>query len=112
MTPVLPTFKHYTYNLLAMTSSDAKRLWRKAIKEANNYECIYCGKPHHEHDLTIDHVHPRRYGGANTSSNCVPACRECNQSKGSQHWLEWFRDNFPPDPFRENQIVQWIYSSF
>ena len=112
MTPVLPTFKHYTYNLLAMTSADAKRLWRKAIKEANNYECIYCGEPHHEHDLTIDHVHPRRYGGANVSSNCVPACRECNQSKGSQHWLEWFRGTFPPDPFRENQIVQWIYSSF
>ena len=112
MTPVLPTFKHYTYILLAMTSADAKRLWRKAIKEANNYECIYCGEPHHEHDLTIDHVHPRRYGGANVSSNCVPACRECNRSKGSQNWLEWFRDNFPPDPFRENQIVQWIYSSF
>ena len=112
MTPVLPTFKHYTYNLLAMTSADAKRLWRKAIKEANNYECIYCGEPHHEHDLTIDHVHPRRYGGANISSNCVPACRECNRSKGSQNWLEWFRGTFPPDPFRENQIVQWIYSSF
>ena len=112
MTPVLPTFKHYTYNLLAMTSADAKRLWRKAIKEANNYECIYCGEPHHEHDLTIDHVHPRRYGGANVSSNCVPACRECNRSKGSQNWLEWFRGTFPPDPFRENQIVQWIYSSF
>ena len=112
MTPVLPTFKHYTYNLLAMTSSDAKRLWRKAIKEANNYECIYCGEPHHEHDLTIDHVHPRRYGGSDISSNCVPACRECNRSKGSQNWLEWFRGTFPPDPFRENQIVQWIYSSF
>ena len=112
MTPVLPTFKHYTYNLLAMTSADAKRLWRKAIKEANNYECIYCGEPSHEHDLTIDHVHPRRYGGANVSSNCVPACRECNRSKGSQNWLEWFRGTFPPDPFRENQIVQWIYSSF
>ena len=112
MTPVLPTFKHYTYNLLAMTSADAKRLWRKAIKEANNYECIYCGEPNHEHDLTIDHVHPRRYGGANISSNCVPACRECNRSKGSQNWLEWFRGTFPPDPFRENQIVQWIYSSF
>ena len=112
MTPVLPTFKHYTYNLLAMTSADAKRLWRKAIKEANNYECIYCGEPHHEHDLTIDHVHPRRYGGANISSNCVPACRECNRSKGSQNWLEWFRGTFPPDPFRENQIVQSSYSSF
>ena len=109
MTPVLPTFKHYTYNLLAMQSADAKRLWRKAIKEANNYECIYCGKSHSENDLTIDHVQPRSMGGNNISSNCVPACVKCNQSKGSQDWLEWFRDNFPPDPFRENQINEWIF---
>ena len=109
MIPVLPTSKHYNYNLLAMTSSDAKRLWRKAIKEANNYECIYCGQRHHEHDLTIDHVNPRSGGGHNNASNCVPACRRCNQSKGSNNWLEWFRDNFPPDPFRENQINEWIF---
>ncbi len=108
MTPVLPTSDHYTYNLLAMTSADAKRQWRKAIKEANNYECIYCGKSHLESDLTIDHVHPRRYGGSDISSNCVPACVECNQSKGSQYWLEWFRDHFPPNSFREDQILAWI----
>ena len=54
MTPVLPTYKHYTQNLIVMTSGDAKRLWRKAIKEANNYECIYCGQKHYEFDLTID----------------------------------------------------------
>ena len=109
MTPVLPNANHYTYNLLAMTSSEANRLWSKAIKEANNYECIYCGQSHHESDLTIDHVQPRSMGGNNISSNCVPACVKCNQSKGSQDWLEWFRDNFPPDPFRENQINEWIF---
>ncbi len=108
MTPVLPTFKHYTYNLLAMQSAEAKRLWRKAIKEANNYECIYCGQGHREHDLTIDHVHPRRLGGADITRNCVPACTKCNQNKGSKSWLDWFRDNFPPDPFRENRILTWI----
>ena len=108
MTPVFPTSDHYLQNLIAMQSAQAKKLWRKAIKEANNYECIYCGAKHHEHDLTIDHVHPRTMGGTNITSNCVPACRSCNQSKGSQHWIEWFRDNFPPDPFRENRILQWI----
>ena len=84
MTPVLPNYKHYTQNLIVMTSADAKRLWRKDIKEANNYECIYCGQ------------------------NCVPACRRCNQQKGSNNWLTWFRDNFPPNPFRENLILNWI----
>ena len=91
-----------------MKSSDAHRLWRKAIKEANNYECIYCGERHYEHNLTIDHVRPRTMGGANTTSNCVPACKTCNQSKGSMNWVDWFRDNFPPDPFRENLILTWI----
>ena len=108
MTPVLPTSEHYLQNLIVMQSTQAKKLWRQAIKEANNYECIYCGEKHHEHDLTIDHVHPRTMGGTNITSNCVPACRTCNQSKGSQDWLNWFRDNFPPDPFREQHILQWI----
>ena len=108
MTPVLPTSKHYTYNLLAMTSADARRLWRKAIKEANNYECIYCGKSYNESDLTIDHVHPRSMGGNDVTYNCVPACVKCNQSKGSQNWLDWFRGTFPPNPFREQQILRWI----
>ena len=108
MTPVLPTSEHYLQNLIVMTSSDAKRLWRKSIKEANNYECIYCGEKHYEHDLTIDHVHPRTMGGNDITSNCVPACRSCNQSKGSTNWLTWFRDNFPPNHIRESLILNWI----
>ena len=108
MTPVLPTSEHYLQNLIVMTSSDAKRLWRKAIKEANNYECIYCGKSHNENDLTIDHVHPRCMGGSSHTCNCVPACKSCNQSKGSTNWLVWFRDNFPPNHIRESLILNWI----
>jgi len=108
MIPVLPTYKHYTQNLIVMTSTDSKTLWRKAIKEANNYECIYCGQKHYEFDLTIDHVHPRCLGGTTNTYNCVPACRKCNQEKGSMNWLVWFRDNFPPNPLRENLILNWI----
>jgi len=108
MTPVLPTSEHYLQNLIVMQSSQAKKLWRKAIKEANNYECIYCGEKHYEHDLTIDHVHPRTMGGNDITSNCVPACRSCNQSKGSTNWLTWFRDNFPPNHIRESLILNWI----
>ena len=108
MIPVLPTYKDYTQHLIVMTSTDAKKLCRKAIKEANNYECIYCGEKHHEFDLTIDHVRPRCLGGSHMSTNCVPACRRCNQEKGSMNWLTWFRTTFPPNPFRENLILNWI----
>ena len=33
MTPLLPSPQHYLYNLITMTSPDAKRLWRKAIRK-------------------------------------------------------------------------------
>ena len=108
MTPLLPTSEHYLQNLLAMQSTEAKRLWRKAIKEENNYECIYCGHKHPEQHLTIDHVRPRFLGGNDVSKNCVPACYACNQSKGSRDWLSWFRTTFPPNPLTEQRIVQWL----
>jgi hypothetical protein len=47
-------------------------------------------------------------GGTTNTCNCVPACRRCNQKKGSMNWLVWFRDNFPPNPLRENLILDWI----
>ena len=81
---------------------------RNFVDLQNNYECIYCGQKHYEFDLTIDHVHPRCLGGATNTCNCVPACRRCNQEKGSMNWLVWFRDNFPPNPLRENLILNWI----
>ena len=39
-----------------MTSPDAKRLWRRAIKEHFNCQCVYCGNNYEIHELTLDHV--------------------------------------------------------
>ena len=52
MTPLLPTPNHYLHNLLTMTSSEATRLWRKAIKETFDCTCVYCGKTYDLHELT------------------------------------------------------------
>ena len=49
----------YLFHLKAMTSSDAKRMWRAAIKEAWNNQCVYCGATEH---LTLDHVQPKARG--------------------------------------------------
>jgi 5-methylcytosine-specific restriction endonuclease McrA len=68
----------YLFNLRAMSSSEAKRLWRSAIKDHWNNQCVYCGS---NHDLTLDHVIPKARGGHNITSNVVPACRKCNQSR-------------------------------
>ena len=94
MTPLLPTSDHYLYNLIAMTSPEAKRLWRRAIKEHFGQTCVYCGKSYDINELTIDHVQPRKRGGEDLDSNCVCACSTCNQRKGSTNWQDWMRNEF------------------
>ena len=90
-----------------MTSSEAQRLRRRAIKEYFNCQCVYCGETYELHDLTLDHVRPKCLGGQDLTSNLVPSCRECNQAKGSRNWLQWMRDTFGPTN-RETLILAHI----
>jgi len=76
----METPRSLMHGLTCFRSSDAKRMWRTAIKDRDNHKCVYCGK---SDNLTIDHVRPRSKGGATTASNCVTCCRTCNQQKGS-----------------------------
>lgn len=109
MTPLLPNPDFYIANLITMTSSEATRLWRRAIKESFGNTCVYCGKAYDLSELTIDHVKPRSKGGETLSNNCVPACRCCNQSKGSDNWLMWMRRRFGRTD-REQIISNYITS--
>ena len=43
--------------------------------------CQYCGSPH---NLTFDHVIPRRLGGRTTWENIITACAPCNMKKGGR----------------------------
>jgi hypothetical protein len=109
LAPIPETANHLLFNLEAMTSAEARRQWRAAIKSAWNNHCAYCSKPPIDsRSLTIDHVKPRAFGGEERTSNCIPACRECNQAKGSTMWLEWYR----LQPFysleAEMRIKQWL----
>ena len=108
MTPLLPHPDDYLYNLITMTSPEAKRLWRRAIKEHFGCTCGYCGLTYDLHELTIDHVHPRCLGGEDMSYNVVPACSCCNQAKGSNNWLSWMRDTFGVNRLREQLILSHI----
>ena len=108
MTPLLPSPKHYSQNLITMTSSESKRLWRRAIKEHFNCQCVYCGENYELHELTLDHVHPRSKGGQDLTRNVVCACQKCNQDKGSRNWLHWMRDRFGHSPHREKTISDHI----
>lgn len=44
--------------------------------------CAYCGKTLEKRALTKDHIIPRARGGKNTWTNCVTACKSCNNYKG------------------------------
>ena len=107
MTPLFQHPENYLFNLIAMTSPEAKRLWRRAIKEHFDNTCIYCGKTHETSDLTIDHVHPKSMGGPTNTKNSVCACFKCNQEKGTKHWQQFIAqfDN----PLREHLIAQHIH---
>lgn len=108
MTPLLPTPDHYLYNLITMTSSEAKRLWRRSIKLHFGCTCVYCGETYELHELTLDHVHPRSLGGEDVNTNVVPACTRCNQDKGSLHWRKWMRQQFGKNLLRESLILSHI----
>jgi 5-methylcytosine-specific restriction endonuclease McrA len=90
---------HLLQSLQAMTSSEAKRMWRESIKAHYNHQCVYCGS---NSNLTLDHVRPRCRGGRNDASNLVAACRECNRSKGSSDVLDWFLNQ----PFFNPSTIQ------
>ena len=107
MTPLLPNPDYYLHNLITMTSSDSKRLWRRAIKEHFNCTCVYCGEFHELHNLTIDHVRPKCKGGRDITTNVVPSCRRCNQEKGSKDWRDWMRSTFGITD-REHTILSHI----
>jgi hypothetical protein len=103
------TADHLLFNLDAMTSSEARRQWKAAIKQAWDNRCAYCDRPPIDpKSLTIDHVKPKAWGGEDRTTNCIPACRRCNHAKGSLMWIAWFR----MQPFysleRELRIKQWI----
>ena len=102
----------YLFHMEALTHGEAKRLWRKSIKDSWNNCCAYCdGTPITDKSLTIDHVKPRSNGGEDLLSNVVPADRNCNQMKGSMNWREWFKMQSFYEPWKEYRIEYWLQHS-
>lgn len=95
----------YMFNLHVTSSGDAKRIWRKHIKDSWDNKCAYCGS---EENLTIDHVIPQCKGGADFTKNVVCCCKACNQSKGHDHWKLWYvqQDFYSEEKF--NKIEEWM----
>lgn len=69
--------KKRSTSIFKVTSDDIQKL--KALN------CAYCQAPSEQ----IDHVIPLARGGSHSIGNLAPACKKCNQSKGSKLLIEW-----------------------
>ncbi|MDJ0319387.1 HNH endonuclease [Pseudarthrobacter sp. PS3-L1] len=68
---------------------------RRGVLRRDGHRCAYCDKTAH----TIDHVHPRSRGGADSWENLVAACLRCNNAKGNHTPGEMgWRLGFVPGP--------------
>ncbi len=94
----------YVFNLYTTSSSEAKRLWRRKIKERWGYQCAYCGS---DNDITIDHVIARSKGGKDITENMVSCCHSCNQSKAHTPWEDWYFSQEFFSVQRYNRIQEW-----
>ena len=102
--PLYSTSDELLYNLEAVTGSEARRKWRRSIKEKWNYECAYCGS---EENLTLDHITPTSKGGSDRVTNVLCACHSCNHSKGHQMWSDWFLSQDFFDKEKLSKIIEW-----
>jgi len=97
--------QEYLFHLRTTSPGEAKRLWRKHIKEKWNHQCAYCGS---EENLTIDHVIPQSRGGLDNTKNVVCCCHSCNQNKGHEHWKLWYVQQDFYSEERSNKIEEWM----
>ena len=95
----------YLFNLRTTSSSEAKRLWRKEIKEKWENQCAYCGS---EENITLDHIVPQCKGGLDIKTNVVACCHSCNQSKGHEHWKLWYVQQDFYNEERFDKIEEWM----
>lgn len=57
---------------------------RRNLFARDRNRCQYCGKKFPTQELSLDHVIPRRLGGATSWENIVCACMKCNVKKGGR----------------------------
>jgi len=64
--------------------------FKRLIWEKAPGRCWFCGEGLHYDAGTVDHLTPVKLGGETSYSNCVVACKICNNAKG-HHSLGAYR---------------------
>lgn len=101
----LHSSQEYLFQLYTTSSGEARRLWRKHIKESWENKCAYCES---KDNLTIDHIIPQSKGGSDITKNVVCCCHSCNQNKSHTPWEEWYfsQEFFSDEKYKK--IKDWM----
>jgi len=73
------------------------------FREAGVNGCIYCGDSQVER---WDHLVSVREGGATVLGNMVPACQQCDDSKGPSDFSVWLSSRVRLNPARDNPPIR------
>ena len=93
------------FDLDCLSKQSAKRKFKKQIRYGWGGLCAYCRC---KRATTVDHLKAKSRGGSSLRSNLIPACRDCNHSKGSQSWLVWFQEQSFYNTVAQELIEEWI----
>lgn len=85
---------------------------RKKVFEITKGRCFYCGCGLDFDNFHADHFYPKSFGGKQ-KNNLVPACPDCNLSKGNLS-IEQFRDKISEMPLRDatGRMLSKYYNVF
>ncbi len=93
------------FNLNCLSKRTAKKQFREDIRYSWGGMCAYC---RNQRATTLDHLKPRSRGGSSLRSNLIPACTDCNHSKGSESWLCWYQQQEFYSEVAKELIEEWI----
>lgn len=66
-------------------------LMKHSLLSLYDNHCLYCGEPISWESAELDHIVPRRDGGANVLVNLAAVCARCNRAKNRQPFGAWAR---------------------
>ena len=91
--------------LQCFSKASAKGKFKQQIRYSWGGMCAYCRD---KRANTVDHIKPKCKGGSSFRSNLIPCCVDCNHSKGSENWLEWYSRQEFYNVVAKELIEEWI----
>jgi len=82
--------------------------WETTLKHFGG-KCAYCGRyPKHGEVLQHDHFYPLAKNGELSVFNTIPACGECNSSKGKKLFSSWYPKYKYYSKKREKDVLEYL----